>query len=250
LSEWPFFPQYHWTQVPAVAVKEAMGPWFEEWGRPKRIRVDNGAPWATWSDLPPALALWWIGLGIDPIWNHPHCPKENAQVERCNGLVESWGEPGQCADLEAFRERMTWMAQTQREAYPSVGGCSRLAAYPALRQNPREYRGHSEAEGFAIERVRRYLSQGRWPRIVSKIGQITLYGKAYRVGRAYVGEQVWLAFDSQTGEWVVRDREGTEVIRHVAEQITAEKIGALQVSHPRPPSNKKKRHNSVTQAAA
>ena len=73
-----------------MAVQAALRRVFEQWGLPKRMRVDNGAPWATWADLPPAFALWLIGLGIKMIWNHPHCPKENANVERCNGLIGTW----------------------------------------------------------------------------------------------------------------------------------------------------------------
>lgn len=79
--------------MPAAAVQEALRRLFERWGLPARIRVDNAAPWSPWADLPAALALWWVGLGIEPIFNPVHCPKENAFVERCNGLIEPWGEP-------------------------------------------------------------------------------------------------------------------------------------------------------------
>ncbi len=73
--------------MPAQHVQEMTRLLFERWGLPERIGVDNGTPWASWSDVPTALALWWIGLGIGVIFNHVHCPKENAFVERCNGLA-------------------------------------------------------------------------------------------------------------------------------------------------------------------
>jgi hypothetical protein len=40
---------------------------FVRWGLPDRVRVDNGYPWGTPRDLPSELALWLIGLGVEPI---------------------------------------------------------------------------------------------------------------------------------------------------------------------------------------
>lgn len=216
---------------------------FERWGKPQRLRVDNGAPWATWADLPPAFALWLIGLGIKLIWNHPHCPKENAKVERCNGLIGSWGDPATSPDAATWQAHLDRVGTIQRERYPTRSGCTRLEAYPALTQVLHPYQAAAEREQFALTRVQEHLAQGRWPRLVSKIGQITLYGKAYRVGRKHAGEQVWLRYDPQTSEWVIASKDGTELIRHAAEQITTERICNLRVAHPRPPSRKKQRQN-------
>ena len=152
------------------------------------MRVDNGVPWATWTDLPPALALWLIGLGIELIWNRPRCPQENAKVERCNGLIASWGDPATCADLAAWEAHVRELVVLQREQYrPRTLGQPRLLAYPELPQNPRAYPAAGEAEPFELARVQQWLAQRRWPRRVSKIGQITFYGKAHRVGRAWAG---------------------------------------------------------------
>jgi len=227
--------------VPVAAVQAALRRFFEQWGLPERMRVDNGAPWATWADLPPAFALWLIGLGIQMIWNHPHCPKENAKVERCNGLIGSWGDPATCADEAAWRCHMAHVVTVQREQYrPAGSGSTRQERFPQLATNARRYRADEEAEQFDLERVKQYLAPGRWPRLVSKIGQITLYGKAYRVGRAWSGEQVWLRFDAVTTAWVIEDRTGKELVRHAAEQITVERIRHLRVAQPRPPSKKKR----------
>lgn len=132
------------------------------------------------------------------------------------------------------------MEQIQRERYPAKEGKSRIEVYPALGHNLRSYSAQEEPTLWQIERVRVYMAQGRWPRFVSKIGQITLYGKAYRGGRDYVRQQVWLCFDAQTNEWVVQQEDAQELVRHPADQITAECICGLKVAHPRPPSKKKK----------
>jgi len=231
--------------VPVREIQQALRAVFARWGLPGRCRVDNGYPWATWADLPPALALWLIGLGIEVIWNHAYRPTENAKVERCNGLVASWGDPAHCADWADWEAHLAQVVQIQRERYPTATahGRTRLEAAPALTQRKRPYTAAAEAAQFDLVRVQQHLAAGRYPRVVSKIGQITLYGKAYRVGRAWVGEQVWLQYDPATNEWVVGSKEGQELIRHGAEQISAERICALQVSHPRPPSRKKRRPN-------
>jgi transposase InsO family protein len=236
--------------VPPAAVQQSCRALFERWGLPDRIRIDNGAPWANWSDLPPALALWWIGLGIEPIYNHAHRPTENAKVERCNGLVVAWGEPEQCADMQAFTDRLSWMAAVQRERYPAAQGQTRQQVWPTLGVKRRAYQADKEAEQWDIGRVRAWLALGQWPRYVSKIGQITLYGKAYRAHRNLARQQVWVRLDPHPNEWVVSRADGQVIIRHRAEQITAERICALNVAHPRPPSNKRKRQNSVAQEVA
>jgi hypothetical protein len=229
--------------VPATTVQARLRALFATWGLPAKIRVDNGAPWRSWADLPTALALWWVGLGIEPVFNHPHCPKENPKVERCHGLWESWGEPQACRNFAAWEAAIAWVVETQRERYPSVGGRSRREAHPALAENPRRYTPEAEASLFDLERVKRYLALGRWPRWVSKIGQITLYGKPYRVGRPWAKQAVWVRLAAETTEWVIQDSNGEELIRHPAAQISAERICQLNVAHPRPPSRPKHRHN-------
>jgi hypothetical protein len=204
--------------------------------------VDNGAPWGNGSDLPPPLVLWWLGLGIGVIWNHPHCPKENAKVERSNGTWYRWAEPEQCANAAAWAEQLAWAARVQREEYPSVGGQSRLAAHPDLACSPRPYTAAQEAAQWQLSRVTSYLTQGLWPRQVSQRGQISLYGKAYQVGERHRGQPVWVRFDAAEREWVVQGAEGEELVRHLADQFTVERISRLQVAKPHA-SSKKRRPN-------
>jgi hypothetical protein len=224
--------------VPIAAVQAVLRGVFERWGRPERLRVDNGGPWGPGDDLPPPLMLWLIGLGIAPIYNPPARPTENAKVERSNGTVNRWGEPSRCPDYAAWEEKLLWVARMQREEYPAVGGKSRLAAHPELAAQPRAYRREEEEEEWKLERVASYLGAGKWPRQVSQRGQISLYGKAYEVGRGHGGQEVWVRFDAQTYEWVIEGKEGDELRRHPAEQITPERIRELKVSKPHASSKK------------
>lgn len=210
-------------------MQEGLRDLFERWGLPQRIRVDNGAPWGTGSDLPTALALWWIGLGIDPIWNHPHSPRENAKIERFNGLIESWGDPKRCPDLVAWQARVAWVARVQREVYPSVGNQTRLEANPALSEVGRPYEREREAQQWQLERVQQYLSRSAWSRRVDKVGRISLYNRAYPVGREHRGKEVWVRFDAANHAWVITTEGGEELRRHPADEISAQRICSLDV---------------------
>ena len=50
------FPHYQWGHVLPTAVQQQLRTAFTRWGLPCQLRVDNGKPWGSWSDLPPALA--------------------------------------------------------------------------------------------------------------------------------------------------------------------------------------------------
>jgi len=135
--EAPVSPRRYWAQVEPRVVQAQLRGVFGRWGLPGRIRVDNGVPCGSPADLPPALALWWIGLGIEVTWNRPRRAQENGQVERFHGLLEQWAEPARCADLAALRERVGWAVRLQREVYPAVDGRSRRTASPGLQAGSR-----------------------------------------------------------------------------------------------------------------
>ena len=79
---------------------------FVQWGLPAQLRVDNGAPWGSWNDLPPDLALWLIGLGVGMIWNRPRHCQANGHVERAHGVLQQWSEPARCPDVAALPQRL------------------------------------------------------------------------------------------------------------------------------------------------
>lgn len=97
------------------------------------------------------------------------------------------------------------------------------------------------AATWDLGRVRAVLVQGVWARRVDKVGRISLYDHRYGVGRADAGQEVWVRFDAATGAWVVRAADDPELARHLAAELTTERIVALTVGDPLP-----RRHNSVT----
>ena len=207
---------------------------FTQWGLPAAIRVDNGWPWGSASDLPPPFALWLCGLGIAVLPNHPHRPQENGIVERFHGLFTPWAEPSACPDFPTWDARLAWLTRLQRERYPACQGHSRLAAWPTLACVARPYTPAAEAGLWDVDRVTAYLAQGLWRRQVDKVGRITLYHRPYSVGRPSAGQRVFVRFDPTPPTWVIQAASGRELRRHPAAEITAERICALEVSHVKP----------------
>ncbi len=109
-----------------------MRQWFARWGLPAQLRVDNGAPWGGWNDVPPDLALWLLGLDVAVVWNRPRQSQGNAVIERAHGVGQRWVELATGRSPAELQARLDWATTLQRERYPAIAGQSRLAAYPAL----------------------------------------------------------------------------------------------------------------------
>jgi hypothetical protein len=233
------FPLGAWNSVPAKASQDALRLLFERWGLPERVRLDNGHPWGSSGDLPPALALWLLGLGVGLIYNPARRPQRNCFVERLQGLAEPWAEPERAASVEAYQANLDWAIRVQREVYPAIpspngkasGQRTRLAVYPELAVIRRPFDPRCEPESWRLERVKDYLAQGLWRRKVNKVGQITLYRRVLHVGRTQRYREVLVNFDPATTEWVIQEANGNELARHQASEITAERIRGLEVSN-------------------
>lgn len=87
---------------------EAVRPWFEwvfrEYGLPRAIRTDNGAPFASLAlGGLSRLSRWWIELGIRPERIRPGRPAQNGRHERMHRTLKDATPIG--ADFEAQQRR-------------------------------------------------------------------------------------------------------------------------------------------------
>jgi hypothetical protein len=226
-----FFPLGDWHRVTPQQVQERMRGVFAVWGLPLWLRVDGGYPWGPHPDMPPDRALWWVGLGIGVTWNRPCHPQENGKVERSHGVSGAWAEPQRCRNAAELQERLCWASRLQREKYPAVKGQSRWAAHPELAAGGRAYDPAEEEARWDLGRVCQFLAQWVWRRVVDKAGKISIYNRPYTVGKRRSGEGVNVRFDAQERAWVILTDRGEELRRYPAEQITKERILALEVSH-------------------
>ena len=170
------------------------------------MRVDNGEPWGSWSDLPPELALWLIGLGVEMVWIPPRTPQDNGVVERSQGTAQRWAEPEACASPGELQRHLETMDRIQREVYPFRDQRSRWDTFPRLAHSGREYSRLWEKENWDIERVFGHLAGYALPRYVDKAGRVSLYG------------------------WMFADETGRQLNKQLAREITQRRIVSLRVS--------------------
>lgn len=229
------FPHYIFEAVPAQDVQEALRLVFTRWGKPQALRVDNGPPWGDKQGLPSPLVLWLSGLDIEVIHNRPYCPQDNGKVERAHGVVKGWIEPNTCTDFKTLQVRLNQAATLQHRLYPS---CShhrtRLETYPELAQPRRSYDAETEIETWHFSRALRRLAQHRWPRKVSQTGQISLYNRNYSVGRPYAEQIVIVRLDASSLEWIVENRQGEVIRRHLWRGFDAQAVRTLQMTYRKP----------------
>jgi hypothetical protein len=235
-----FFPEGNFNAVPVSQVQQTLRKWFARWGLPGRLRVDNGSPWGSSGDLPPDLALWLWGLGVDLHWNDPGQPQQNGVVERSQGTAQRWAEPQACATHAALQQALDRMDRVQRETYPVQGGVSRLAAWPGLKHSGRPYTRTWERQHWNLERVLERLSGYVISRRVSHQGRVTLYNIARPLGQKYRDQWVSLTVDVPRREWLVTDEADRYVCHLPAPELTAAAIQTLHVAR-RGPTRKQRR---------
>jgi hypothetical protein len=219
--------------VPARAVRDRLRRAFRQWGRPGRLRVDNGVPWGSKGDLPTDLALWLLGCDVGVWWNPPRQPRRNAVVERCQGVAQTWAEPQTCASAAELQRRLDRLDRLQREDYPAVGGRSRLEAYPDLAHSGREDGPGWERRHWSLDSVLSQLAGYTVPRRVDRKGMVSVYNRNHYVGVAYRGRTVYVRLDPKARAWVFADEHGRQLRERPATELTRRRILALAVSHRR-----------------
>ncbi len=223
------FPHYQWGHVlPTAVQQQALRTAFTRWGLPCQLRVDNGKPWGSWSDLPPVLALWLIGLGIDMIWNDPCCPQQNGVVERSQGTAKRWAEPHTCGSAAELQTRLDEDDVLQRERYPLAQGRSRWALFPGLAYSGR-YREGDEARVWSLQRVCDHLAEYAVARQVDRQGKVSVYNRNLYVGVVHGGKQVCVQFDPEQKQWLIRDSTGQQLRTQPAPEISVRAIRSLQM---------------------
>lgn len=200
------------------------------WGKPKGIRMDNGAPWGTQSPLPSALGLWLVGLGIEPIYGRPRHTTDNAVVERDHGVLAQWVQPDECSDFQDCQHRLEWAALTQRERYRSPATYSRTQAFPELFANKRPYRVDHDHLDWCRERVALYLSTFTFHRKVEMNGSVTLFANGYFVGKRYGRQMIQITFDSSTYTWRFTDEQNRLIRCQPTKELFYELISQLQLA--------------------
>lgn len=212
------------SEVPQALMAAAINRCFEIEGLPKCIKIDNGEPlvYPAERDLPTLTVLWWIGLGIEVIYNKPRCPQQNGTIEGLQGICSRWSDPARKASIEALQSAVNEANRIQRCVYRirKQKYQTRMQLYPQLATNPRRF----DLQAFDFHRVKVYLAQKVWQRKVKKNGCIKLYKKEIYVALHCVGQSLTVTYDPVESQWVIRAANGTLLKTSTKALITEEMI--------------------------
>lgn len=173
-------------------------PWFErafrEYGLPRALRTDNGAPFATTGPGQLShLAVWWLKLGIQLDRIQPGHPEQNARHERFHLTLQQETTSPPATSLAQQQRRFDHLRREFNTERPheALGQRPPQRVYVA---SPRPYPARLEEAWYdATHQVRR----------VKDGGQIMWRGGYVFISQAVRGELVGLA-ETAHGDWTVR----------------------------------------------
>ncbi len=113
---------------------------FSQYGLPKRIRTDNGAPFASIGvGGLSKLSVWWVRLGIMPERIEPGKPQQNGRHERMHRTLKQEALRPPAATAQAQQRRFDHFRERYNELRPheSLKQCPPASCYsPSQRRMP------------------------------------------------------------------------------------------------------------------
>ena len=223
--------------MPVEDVQACLRQTFSRWGRPLALRVDNGSPWGSRSDLPSGLTLWLRGLGVEVSFIPPRQPQKNGVVERSQGVGKQWAEPHTCRSRSQLQRRLDRLDRLQRERYPLQDGRSRSELFPALKHTGRPYSRAWERRNWDWEQVLQFLAEHVVARKTDKNGLVSIYHRGYYLGRKHRNKLIHVLFDPVACEWVFVDEHDQQLRRQPATEVNPDELlnihGARRRARPR-----------------
>jgi transposase InsO family protein len=188
---------------------------FLTYGLPRCISLDHGTVFydnTTPSPFPTRLHLWLVALGVEVHFTRKRCPTDHAIVERTHQTMtnqaligQTWADQAELwAGLDGRREVLNTQLPTR-----ALAGQAPLVAYPGAERSGRDYRPEWEEGMLDLDRLYRYLAQGRWFRRARGSGVMQLGGYRYYVGRQWSETTIEVTFSPGTVSFLCRP-EGSE----------------------------------------
>ncbi len=156
---------------------------FREYGLPRAIRSDNGAPFASVGAAGLSrLSVWWVKLGITPERIEPGQPQQNGRHERMHRTLKAQCASPPAATLEAQQRRFdAFRAEfNHQRPHEALGQTPPAQHYtPSARAYPTRLDDPHYPAGFELRRVR-------------SNGEIKWQGELVFIGEALIGEVIGL----------------------------------------------------------
>jgi transposase InsO family protein len=156
---------------------------FREYGLPKRMRTDNGAPFGSNGDSGlTKLSVWWIKLGIVPERIAPGKPQQNGRHERMHRTLKQATADPPAANRRRQQERFDVFRReyNQQRPHEALGQVTPASVYVT---SGREYPRRVEEPEYPREWKRYTVSAG---------GQFSWRGNLVFVSHALAAEQIGL----------------------------------------------------------
>ena len=179
---------------------------FVHYGLPERISFDHDSVFydnACASPFPTILHLWLIALDVQVRFIEQAPPAEHSVIERMHQTVTQQAIAGQTfVDGSMLQESLSDRLDFLNHCFPSrsLSGRPPLIAYPDAQHSGQPYRLEWEEAMLDLDRVYRYLAQGRWFRQVSAQGQFSLGSHRYGIGKDFAAQTLEITFDPLTCE--------------------------------------------------
>ncbi len=157
---------------------------FREYGLPKRIRTDNGYPFAmvTLGGLTP-LSVWLIKLGILPERIDPGCPQQNGRHERMHRTLKAATASPPKGNLSAQQRAFNRFRQEYNEHRPHQSLGKGICPNDRYQISPRPYPEKLPELQYPGQFASRKVKCG---------GYVKLNGHAFYLTRQLIGEYVGL----------------------------------------------------------
>lgn len=167
---------------------------FRRSGLPRRMMMDNGAPWGDEPDAYTWLEVWLMRQGIQVGHSRPYHPQTQGKLERLHGSLKMELFDRLCLiDLVTAQQTLDiWREMYNNERpHESIG-----LMVPASRYTPslRRYQEHQPEIEY---------DQGADVRKVQGKGEIYWEGCVLRLGRAFIGERVGIMEGREDGKYDV-----------------------------------------------
>ncbi len=176
------------------SVKKILKRAFQQYGLPRALRTDNGAPFSARAIAGLSrFAIWLVYLDVRIERIEPGEPQQNGRHERFHLTLKQDTASPPANTLRGQQQRFNRFQQVYNEDRPhaSLGGRPPGSVFvPSSREYPRKRR---ELEYPAELLVRKVTGSGR----------IKLHGTSYFVSEVLLGEYVGLAQQSER-HWVVK----------------------------------------------